>query len=309
LDKECCYTVKAEKDGYIAVTSEGNCTKGLKQNTTLNSNLNLAPIKPGGAAITENTGTTSGDVAALDPKKGKDGKGKDGKSKDGKGKDGKGKDGKGTEVTTTDPVPAPTKDPKAPSYNENTGLYEYADGTPANGKHKGMTYKDGEAFDKKGNRLPKPAKSTFPTGPTGDAYLVHIYYDFDQASIRSESEAELNKLYKMMMDNPDFVVEIASHTDARGSDDYNFRLSQRRAESVIAWLKNKGIKRDRLVARGFGESEHVNNCVNKNPCSEAEHQVNRRTEFRILGCKGGANVTVSKPLESPRVDPCEGCPF
>jgi outer membrane protein OmpA-like peptidoglycan-associated protein len=308
LDKECCYTVKAEKDGFIAVTSEGNCTKGLKQNTTLNSNLNLSPIAPGGATITDtNNPTNPNDMASNDPKNkgGKDGKGGKG-GKDGKGGiDDKGKGGTGT----TADGGKPARDPKAPSYNENTGLYEYADGTPANGKHKGMTYKDGEAFDAKGNRLPKPAKSTFPTSPSGDGYLVHIYYDFDQASIRNESESELNKLLKMMQDNPDFIVEIASHTDARGSDDYNFRLSQRRAESVIHWLRDKGIKRDRLIARGYGEAEHVNKCVNKTPCSEAEHQVNRRTEFRILGCKGGANVTVSKPLESPRVDPCEGCPF
>jgi outer membrane protein OmpA-like peptidoglycan-associated protein len=314
LDKECCYIVKAEKDGFIAVTSEGNCTKGLKQNTTLNANLNLSPITPGSAVTALNPDGTipgQGDVASNEPKNGKDkgGKDKGGKDKGGKdGKETKGNDGKDTPPSKDGSVTT-AKDPKSPSYNENTGLYEYADGTPANGKHKGMTYKDGEAFDKKGNRLPKPAKSEFPTSPSGEGYLVHIYYDFDQASIRSESESELTKLLKMMNDNPDFIVEIASHTDARGSDDYNFRLSQRRAESVINWLKGKGIKRDRLVARGYGEAEHVNNCVNKNPCSEAEHQVNRRTEFRILGCKGGANVTVSKPVEKPRVDPCENCPF
>ena len=142
------------------------------------------------------------------------------------------------------------------------------------------------------------------------AYLLHIYYDFDQAYIRDESNPELKKLKKMMTDNPNYIIEIASHTDARGSDSYNNRLSQRRAEAVVRWLVKQGLERDRLVPRGYGEGMTSNKCVNLIPCTEKEHQMNRRTEFRVLGCKGCTDEKVlSKPNEKTKVDKCQGCPF
>ncbi len=162
---------------------------------------------------------------------------------------------------------------------------------------------------------PKTGSETdFELGPGQDnvgepiAFLLHIYYDFNQAYIRSEDESDLEQLYTTLVDNSEYVVEISSHTDARGSHAYNQRLSQRRAESVIRWLSERGIDRQRLVAKGHGETKNVNDCVNNIPCSELEHQLNRRTEFRILGTMGDVfRESAAKP--DPTVVPCQGCPF
>jgi outer membrane protein OmpA-like peptidoglycan-associated protein len=141
-------------------------------------------------------------------------------------------------------------------------------------------------------------------------YLVHVYYDFNQSYIREESIPALEALMKMLDLNPDFIVELGSHTDSRGSFRYNRRLSQRRAESVVRWLTNKGISRDRLSAVGYGENKNVNNCKNNVPCSEKEHQMNRRTEFRIIGKKGDIDIIQnSHPNPNARVSVCAGCPF
>ncbi len=141
-------------------------------------------------------------------------------------------------------------------------------------------------------------------------YLVHVYYDFNQAYIRDESIPALESLMKMLELNPDFIVELGSHTDSRGSFRYNRRLSQRRAESVVRWLTDHGITRDRLSAVGYGENKNVNNCKNNVPCSEKEHQMNRRTEFKIIGKKGDIDIIQnSQPNPNARVSVCAGCPF
>jgi len=157
---------------------------------------------------------------------------------------------------------------------------------------------------------------TFPVSPVNPdpggiiAYLLHIYYDFDQSYLRDEAEPQLQGLQAMLENNPEFVVEIGSHTDSRGSNYYNKALAQRRADSVVRWLVANGISRDRLVAVGYGESRNVNDCKNNIPCSEKEHQMNRRTEFRILGNMGDTDVReISQPKEDPRVDECLSCPF
>jgi outer membrane protein OmpA-like peptidoglycan-associated protein len=187
-------------------------------------------------------------------------------------------------------------------------LYETPDGRPASiDLGNGMVIKEGVMYE---NGTPtKPADVAFQ--PSGDgSFLLNIYYDFDQATIRQvESEEELSKLFAMLTDNPEFIVEIASHTDARGSDSYNVSLSQRRAEAVIKYLSDKGVSRARLIANGYGESQLTNNCKNHVRCNEKDHQMNRRTEFRILGCKGGSNISVSKPKTNVKVDKCANCPF
>ena len=81
-----------------------------------------------------------------------------------------------------------------------------------------------------------------PDGSTSIPYLLHIYYDFDQAAIRSDAMPELEKLQKLLHDNPQYIIEIGSHTHARGSYHYNNRLSQRRADSVVKWLILRGIE-------------------------------------------------------------------
>lgn len=113
--------------------------------------------------------------------------------------------------------------------------------------------------------------------------LEDIYYDFDKATLRPKSIVDLDKAYRFLMMNPTVRIELSSHTDSRGTDSYNMALSQRRAQSCVDYLvKVKGIPSSRLVAKGYGETKHVNNCSNGVPCSEEEHQQNRRTEVRIL---------------------------
>ena len=81
---------------------------------------------------------------------------------------------------------------------------------------------------------------------------------------------------------PSLVVELASHTDSRGSRGYNNNLSQKRADEAVKYLNSQGISRERLSAKGYGESEPVVECRNDEPCTDNDHQANRRTEFRIL---------------------------
>lgn len=112
--------------------------------------------------------------------------------------------------------------------------------------------------------------------------MENIYYDFDKWDILPESAVELDKLVKVMKDNPGWKVELGSHTDCRGSDAYNLVLSQKRSDSAVGYIISKGISSDRIIAKGYGETELVNKCDDGVPCSEAEHRQNRRTEFKIL---------------------------
>lgn len=112
--------------------------------------------------------------------------------------------------------------------------------------------------------------------------MENIFYDFDKWDILPESEVELNKLVKVMKDNPGWKVELGSHTDCRGSDAYNEELSQKRSESAVSYIISKGISRDRIIAKGYGETQLVNKCDDGVPCPEEEHRMNRRTEFKIL---------------------------
>lgn len=117
----------------------------------------------------------------------------------------------------------------------------------------------------------------------GNANLLPIYYELNSAKLTPASERIIDKhLLTLMQDSPALRVEIMSHTDSRGSDEYNMALSQQRAQSVVNYLVGKGISRNRLVAKGYGETRLVNNCSNGVECSDAMHLKNRRTEFRIL---------------------------
>ena len=112
--------------------------------------------------------------------------------------------------------------------------------------------------------------------------LENIFYDFDKWNILPESEIELNKLVKIMNDNPGWRVELGSHTDARGSDSYNVRLSQRRSDSAVGYIIKSCISKDRIIAKGYGETQLVNHCKNGVECTDDVHRQNRRTEFKIL---------------------------
>ncbi len=113
--------------------------------------------------------------------------------------------------------------------------------------------------------------------------LLNILYEYNSAKLTPTSTTDIDRnLLKLMREKQNLRVEIMSHTDARGNDNYNMSLSQQRAQSVVNYLVSKGITRDRLVAKGFGETRLKNKCSNGVNCSDAQHQANRRTEFRII---------------------------
>ena len=111
--------------------------------------------------------------------------------------------------------------------------------------------------------------------------LSNIYYDYDKADIRTDAAFILNDLYQVLISNPTLEIELSSHTDSRGSDSYNQKLSQRRANSAVQYLIDKGIAASRLVAKGYGETRLVNQCANGVTCSDEQHQANRRTEIEV----------------------------
>jgi outer membrane protein OmpA-like peptidoglycan-associated protein len=112
--------------------------------------------------------------------------------------------------------------------------------------------------------------------------LDNIYYDSESSKIRRDAARELEKLVNTMRKNPNMIIEIRSHTDTRGNAQDNLYLSQQRANEVVDFLVQKGVARGRMRGVGKGESEPVNGCGDGVQCTEAEHQRNRRTEFKIL---------------------------
>ncbi|MEO8885100.1 MAG: OmpA family protein [Mucilaginibacter sp.] len=113
--------------------------------------------------------------------------------------------------------------------------------------------------------------------------LENIYYDLNKSDIRPDAAVELNKLIKILKDNPTIWIELGSHTDSRASDAYNMALSQRRADAAVKYIVTVGgIDRNRITAKGYGETRLVNGCSNGVSCTIQQHQQNRRTEFKIV---------------------------
>ncbi len=129
-----------------------------------------------------------------------------------------------------------------------------------------------------------PFKVSAGTG-AGDniSYLLNIYYNVGRTSVKKESVSELFRLLTLLQENPALIVEIGSHTDARGGASFNQNLSQRRATNIVNWLVGEGVSKRRLIAKGYGEEKPVNDCVDGKECAEEDYQMNRRTEFRVIG--------------------------
>ncbi|MEM8940095.1 MAG: OmpA family protein [Bacteroidota bacterium] len=108
--------------------------------------------------------------------------------------------------------------------------------------------------------------------------LNNIYYDLDKDNIRSDAAIVLDSLVQIMNDNPEIYIELGSHTDARQTDAYNMDLSRRRARSAVNYIIDQGVSSDRIVAKGYGETQ----LLIKNAQTEVQHQKNRRTEFKVL---------------------------
>ena len=139
-----------------------------------------------------------------------------------------------------------------------------------------------------------PTVRTFVEGSV--IILENIYYDFNKSHIRTGAARELDELYSLLSNYPSMQIELISHTDTRGSNDYNLKLSKRRAESAKQFLINKGISASRIKSIGMGESQPRINCSN---CSEEDHQNNRRTEVRIIQIN--ESVKIQYQNNSPEV--------
>lgn len=110
-----------------------------------------------------------------------------------------------------------------------------------------------------------------------------IFFDFDKWNIRPDAAYELENIVSVMRAHPDMVIKIESHTDSRGSDKYNMKLSDRRAKSTRDYLYTRNIAKERIEsAIGYGETQLLNKCSNGVKCTKEEHQLNRRSKFIIL---------------------------
>ena len=113
--------------------------------------------------------------------------------------------------------------------------------------------------------------------------LENIYYDYNKYNIRDDAAEELDKLVTMLQDNPEISIELSSHTDSVDTEKYNLWLSQKRAESAVNYIISQGINKDRLIAKGYGESRPIARNTNPDGTDNPEgRQKNRRTEFKIL---------------------------
>lgn len=115
-----------------------------------------------------------------------------------------------------------------------------------------------------------------------DVRLNNILYDLNSSIIREDAKLDLDKVVQFMKDNADAKIELSSHTDSRGKASYNLWLSERRAKNAGDYIIAQGIAASRVIAKGYGESQLVNRCADGVSCSEAEHQANRRTVFKVI---------------------------
>lgn len=113
--------------------------------------------------------------------------------------------------------------------------------------------------------------------------ITPIYFDLGKSNIRQDAAIELEKIKKVLIENPTITIDIRSHTDSRDTFENNQILSSNRAKSTLNWFIENGIEASRLSGTGFGETQLLNNCTDNASCSEAEHQLNRRSEFIITG--------------------------
>ena len=115
--------------------------------------------------------------------------------------------------------------------------------------------------------------------------ISKIYFDLDKSNIRPDAEVHLQKIVEVLKQYPNMVIDIRSHTDSRQTHKYNEALSDRRAKSTLEYIVKNKIARNRLTAKGYGETQLVNKCADDVYCTEDEHQMNRRSEFIIVKIK------------------------
>ncbi len=135
--------------------------------------------------------------------------------------------------------------------------------------------------------------------PEGEIVIEGVEYDLNKTTLRPKSKEVLVKIFRVLQINDNLVIELSSHTDTRGSDEYNMKLSEGRAKSCVEYLLGKGIPPERLIARGYGETQPLVSDaeIEKIPVKEdkeAAHQKNRRTAFKVIGESKIKIITNSK---------------
>lgn len=137
----------------------------------------------------------------------------------------------------------------------------------------------------------KTIENDFSMYGEGDVFrLEEIYYDTDKFFIRADAASELDKVVSLLKKYPTMSIELRSFTDSRSNDTYNQRLSERRARAAYDYIIRKGVEPDRLTSNGYGENELVNDCGNGANCNDDQHQLNRRTEFKITSVGASKSV-------------------
>jgi len=149
---------------------------------------------------------------------------------------------------------------------EKDGFFKQSTRMSTKGKNAGVLYSDFKLFELEMNKVVR---------------LDNIYYDVAKWAIRPDAGKELDKLVQTLWDNPSVRLELSAHTDCRGSDSYNLNLSQKRAKSAVQYMISKGVPKDRIVSKGYGETDPVANCACTS-CTDDQHQYNRRTQFKVL---------------------------
>lgn len=171
------------------------------------------------------------------------------------------------------------------SFTSNSSTGKYLVSLPAGRNYGIAVKKDGYLFHSENFDIPKTAAyqevvkdvALKNVAVGSKIILKNIFFDFDKATLRPESTNELERLTKLLNDVPTLKIEISGHTDSKGADDYNKKLSNNRAKSVVDYLVSKGIAADRLTFVGYGEEQ----AIDTNDTDEGR-QMNRRTEFKIL---------------------------
>ncbi|MCB9232855.1 MAG: OmpA family protein [Bacteroidia bacterium] len=124
---------------------------------------------------------------------------------------------------------------------------------------------------------------------TGKVFYI-IYYNYDKHDIRQDASEELDRVVKFMKKYPNILVELTAHTDSRGTTPYNQRLSRDRAVEAYQYITRNGVEKDRLTYQWKGETMLTNDCADGVHCTEYEHQLNRRTEFRFMGFQANSEA-------------------
>jgi len=200
------------------------------------------------------------------------------------------------------------------TYSDDLGNYKF-EGLKPNTIYTIRTSKDGYFSESRVCNLPKinEAKVFFKGNgydmdfelmkiqTKSEIVLSNIYYDFNKSKLRETSKIELNKLASMLRETPTVVVQISAHTDEIGSDSYNLKLSASRAQSVVDYLVSKGINRERLIAKGYGER----NLLIQNAITEEQHQANRRTTFKVVKILGNSSQKIDEVIHTNKDDTTE----